>query len=94
LFSRSVKEANSYLQPLVFLTIIPALAAAAPGVELNYGLALIPVVNVSLATKDIMSGGGHWNYVAVVFGAMSLYGALALAGAVALFDREEVLFRT
>jgi sodium transport system permease protein len=94
LFSRSAKEANSYLQPLVFLTIIPALAAAAPGVELNYGLALIPVVNVSLASKDIMSGGGHWNYVAVVFAAMSLYGALALAAAVALFNREQVLFRT
>ncbi len=94
LFSRSAKEANSYLQPMVIVTIIPALAAAAPGVELNYGLALIPVVNVSLATKDIMSGGGHWNYVAVVFLAMSLYGALALAAAVALFEREEVLFRT
>jgi len=94
LFARSAKEANTYLQPLVFLTIIPALAAAAPGVELNYTLALIPVVNVSLATKDIMSGGGHWNYVGVVFVAMSVYGALALAAAVALFKREAVLFRT
>jgi sodium transport system permease protein len=94
LFARSSREANTYLQPLIFVTIIPALAAAAPGVELNYKLALVPVVNVSLATKDIMSGGGHWNYIAAVFCAMCLYGALALAAAVALFKREAVLFRT
>ena len=49
LYSRSAKEANSYLQPLLICTVMPAAAAALPGVELNYGLALVPVLNVSLA---------------------------------------------
>ena len=94
LYSRSAKEANSYLQPLLILTVIPAAVAALPGVELNYGLSLVPVLNVSLAGREIMSGLYHWNYMAVVFGSMCLYAALAVAVAVALFKREDVLFRT
>ena len=94
LYSRSAKEANSYLQPLLICTVIPAAAAALPGVELNYGLALVPVLNVSLAGREIMSGLFHWNCIAIVFGSMCLYAALAVAVAVALFKREDVLFRT
>ncbi len=94
LYSRSAKEANSYLQPLLILTVMPAAVAALPGVELNYGLALVPVLNVSLAGREIMSGLFHWNYIAVVFLSMCLYAAVAVAVAVALFKREDVLFRT
>ena len=94
LYSRSAKEANSYLQPLLIFTVIPAAVAALPGVELNYALALVPVLNVSLAGREIMSGLFHWNCIALVFGSMCLYAALAVAVAVALFKREDVLFRT
>jgi sodium transport system permease protein len=94
LYSRSAKEANSYLQPLIICTAIPAAVAALPGVELNYALALVPVLNVSMAGREIMSGLFHWNYIAVVFGSMCLYAAAAVAVAVALFKREDVLFRT
>jgi len=94
LYARSSKEANTYLQPLLICTVIPAAVAALPGVELNYGLALVPVLNISLASREIMSGLFHWNYIAVVFGSMCLYAALAVAVAVALFKREDVLFRT
>jgi sodium transport system permease protein len=94
LYSRSAKEANSYLQPLIICTVMPAAVAALPGVQLNYALALVPVLNVSLAGREIMSGLFHWNYIAVVFGSMCLYAAAAVAVAVALFKREDVLFRT
>jgi sodium transport system permease protein len=94
LFSRSSKEANSYLQPLLVVIIVPAVAAVLPGVELNARLALIPVLNVSLVSKEIFSGTYHWNYIALIFGSMCFYAALALAAAVAMFNRESVLFRT
>ena len=94
LYSRSMKEANSYLQPLMIVVVVPAIVAALPGVELNYTLALVPVLNVSLAGREIMSGLIHWNYIALVFGSMCFYAALAVAVAVALFKRESVLFRT
>jgi sodium transport system permease protein len=94
LYSRSAKEANSYLQPLLIFTVMPAAAAALPGMELNYPLALVPVMNISLAGREIMTGTFHWNYLAVVFLSMCLYAAVAVGVAVALFKREDVLFRT
>jgi len=93
LFSRSSKEAHSYLQPLLIVTIMPAVASMLPGVELNHWLALIPVLNVSLACKELLSGTHHWNYIALIFGSTCVYAAGALAAAVALFKRESVLFR-
>lgn len=94
LFSRSSKEAHSYLQPLLIITILPAVASMLPGVELNGRLALIPVLNISLVSKEILSGTYHWNYIVLIFSSSCVYAALALAVAVKLFNREEVLFRT
>ena len=94
LFSRTTKEAHSYLQPLLILTVMPAVASLLPGVELNSRLALIPVVNVSLVSKEILSGTYHWTYIALIFGSTCVYAAAALAAAVAMFKRESVLFRT
>jgi sodium transport system permease protein len=93
LFSRSTKEAQSYLQPLLIIAILPAVASLLPGVELSSRLALVPVVNVSLVSKEILSGIYHWNYILMIFGSTSLYAAAALAAAVAMFKRESVLFR-
>ena len=94
LFSRSTKEAQSYLQPLLIAAILPAVASLLPGVELNSRLALVPVVNVSLVSKEILSGTYHWNYILLIFGSTCVYAAAALAAAVAMFKRESVLFRT
>jgi sodium transport system permease protein len=93
-FARSSKEANTYLQPMLLLAIIPAVIAALPGVEFNYGLAFIPVLNISLLSKEFLAGACHWGHILVVFGAMTIYAALAAAAAVAMFQRESVLFRT
>jgi len=94
LFSRTTKEAHSYLQPLLIVTIMPAVASLLPGVELNSRLALIPVVNLSLVSKEILSGTYHWSYIALIFTSTCVYAAVALAAAVAMFKRESVLFRT
>jgi sodium transport system permease protein len=94
LFARSAKEAGTYLQPMLLLAIIPAIVAALPGVEFNYGLAFIPVLNISLLCKELLAGAWHWGHVAAVFGSMTFYATLAVAAAVALFKRESVLFRT
>jgi sodium transport system permease protein len=94
LFSRTTKEAHSYLQPLLIVTVMPAVASLLPGVELNSRLALIPVVNVSLVSKEILSGTYHWNYIALIFGSTCIYAGAALGAAVAMFKRESVLFRT
>src|SRR5207302_8527622 len=50
-FAKSYKEAQSYIMPLIFIVIIPAIAAMLPGVELTPKLALVPILNVSLLCK-------------------------------------------
>jgi len=94
LFAKSYKEAQSYLQPLTIIVILPGIAALLPGVELNAHLALIPVLNTSLVSKEILTGTYHWHYIALIFASSCVYAAVALTFAVRLFEREDVLFRT
>jgi len=94
LFAKSYKEAQSYLSPLMLLVLLPAIAALLPGVELNPRLALVPILNVSLTAKEILTGNYPWGSILVVFGSTCAYAIAALSVAVHLFQREEVLFRT
>ncbi len=94
LFAKSYKEAQSYLSPLTVFVILPAVVSVLPGVELNAGLALIPVLNTSLISKEIVAGTYHWSYIALIFASSCVYAAAALAVAIRLFQREDVLFRT
>jgi len=93
LLAKSMKEAQSYLSPLTIVVIAPAIVSVLPGVELNAGLSLIPIVNTSLVTKEIVSGTFHWGYIALIFFSSCLYAAAALWAAIRLFQREDVLFR-
>lgn len=93
LFARSMKEAQSYVQPLMVMMIMPLMICMMPGFELNAGLALVPVVNVSLLAKELLSGICHWGYIAEVVASSCVYAAAALGWAVAMFNRETVIFR-
>jgi sodium transport system permease protein len=93
LFAKSFKEAQSYLSPLTILVVAPAIVSILPGVELNARLSLIPILNTSLVSKEIVSGTYHWNYMALIFGSSCVYAAVALWVAIRLFQREDVLFR-
>ena len=94
LFAKTYKEAQSYLTPMTFVAVIPAIAAMLPGAELTPKLALIPILNTSLVCKEIISGTYHWNLIAIIFGSTCLYAAAALFLAIKMFQRESVLFRS
>jgi sodium transport system permease protein len=93
LFAKSYKEAQTYVSPMVFFAIVPAMAAFVPGVDMNPVLALVPVLNISLVSKEILSGVYDWAHIAIVFGSMNVYAAASIAFCVAMFRRESVLFR-
>jgi sodium transport system permease protein len=94
LFAKTYKEAQSYLTPMTFVVVIPAVAAMLPGAELTPKLALIPILNTSLVCKEIISGTYHWNLIAIIFGSTCVYAAAALFLAIKMFQRESVLFRS
>jgi sodium transport system permease protein len=94
LFAKSHKEAQSYIAPLMFLVVIPAISAMLPGVELTPKLAVVPLLNVSLLCKELITGEYHWNYIILIFVSTCVYAAGALYLAVKMFQRESVLFRS
>lgn len=94
LFAKTYKEAQSYLTPMTFLVVIPAVASLLPGVELTPKLALVPILNTSLVCKEIIAGSYHWSSIAVIFASTCVYAAAALFLAVKMFQREGVLFRS
>jgi sodium transport system permease protein len=91
-FAKSFKEAQSYLTPMTFVVLVPAIAAVLPGLELTPKLALIPILNVSLLCKELVTGTYHWNYILLIFLSTSVYAGIALFLAVKMFQRESVLF--
>jgi sodium transport system permease protein len=93
LFAKSYKEAQSYLAPMMIVVIMPAVVGMLPGIDLNAKLALVPILNLSLVCKEMLSGIWHWDYIALIFGSSCVYAAAALALAVKMLEREDVIFR-
>jgi len=93
LFAKSYKEAQSYVSPMIVIVILPAVIGMLPGIELSAKTALIPILNLSLVCKEMLSGVWHWGYIALIFGSSCAYAALALAFCVRMFNREDVMFR-
>jgi sodium transport system permease protein len=93
LFAKSYKEAQSYVSPLIIVIIMPAMMGMLPGIDLSAKTALIPILNVSLACKEMLSGVWHWNYIALIFGSTALYAAIGVMLCVRMFNREDVIFR-
>lgn len=94
LFAKSFKEAQSYVGPLMIVVIMPAVVGMLPGIDLNARLALVPILNLSLVCKEMLSGVWHWHYIALIFGSSCVYAVIALLLAVRMFNREDVIFRS
>jgi sodium transport system permease protein len=92
--AKSYKEAQSYVTPLLVVIVVPVVGSLLPGVDLNARLALVPVLNVGLVSKEILTGSYPWAYIGLIFASSSVYAAAALFVAVRAFQRESVLFRT
>jgi sodium transport system permease protein len=95
MFARSFKEAQSYVAPLSFLFILPAI-----GLQLadffgeNTLVYFVPILNALLLMNDVVKG--RQEILPVVFTWVSLlaFTALLLDFAYRSFRRESVIFRT
>jgi len=94
LLAKSFREAQTYIGPMSFIVIAPAVIGAFPGIELNWKTSLVPILNTSLVSKEIIGGAYPWLYIAAIFGMTCVYAGIAIAWAVRMFNREDVLFRT
>jgi sodium transport system permease protein len=94
IFAKSQKEAQTYVTPIMLTILVPIFIGTLPGIDLDLQLAWVPILNISLVCREMLSGVWHWNYIALVFGSTTLYAAAALALAVRMFRSERVMFRT
>jgi sodium transport system permease protein len=77
-YAKSFKEAQSIITPLNLVMVLPAMVGFFPGIELNAITAAIPVVNIVLSTKELISGTLSIGYYAISLGIMLLLAALSV----------------
>lgn len=94
IFAKSFKEAQSLISPMTFVVILPVVVGLLPGVDLNAQTALIPILNISLATKDIMAGTIQPGLLAEVYLSLIVLAGLSLFMCAKVFDRESAIFRS
>ncbi|GAA0874817.1 hypothetical protein GCM10009118_12250 [Wandonia haliotis] len=87
-YAKSFKEAQSIITPLNFLVILPAMVGFFPGIELNVATAAIPIVNVVLATKELIAGTLDFGLLMISFATMILIAAAAVFVSFKQFDKE------
>jgi len=93
IFARSYKEAQSILSPLMFVVIIPAFMGLLPGINLTMGTALIPILNVSLATKAIIAETITAPLLAAVYLSLIILAVVGIYVCSKIYGRESAIFR-
>ncbi|MCH8937213.1 MAG: ABC transporter permease, partial [Gemmatimonadetes bacterium] len=92
--AKSFKEAQSILTPFSIVIILPVAFGLLPGIELNAQTAMIPILNVSLATKEVIAGTINPVHLAISYVSLFALAAASLWFCVVWFNREETLFRS
>jgi len=87
-YAKSFKEAQSIITPLNIVMVLPAMVGFFPGIELNLTTACIPVVNIVLATKDLIAGTLDMGLLTISFGVMFAIATLAVFVSYKQFDKE------
>jgi sodium transport system permease protein len=95
LFARSFKEAQSYVAPLSFLLILPAISLQFRDL-IGGGDALywVPMLNAMVLMDDVVKGAATVPGIAITWLSLSVAVMALLAFAHRSFQREDVLFRT
>ncbi|HCD33832.1 MAG TPA: hypothetical protein DER01_15585, partial [Phycisphaerales bacterium] len=92
-FARSFKEAQNYITPVILATLMPGMVANLPGTQLQGPMLVLPVGNMVLLVRDLLSGTQLEVYqIMMVLLSTSLYAGGAVALATQMFGREAVMF--
>ncbi len=91
--ARNTAEAGTSLMPGLFLIVLLGAFSLAPGLERMPFLPYVPILNVSLAIRNLFSQQGHVvEYLVALFMTSGLSILMTWASA-RLLDRESVIFR-
>jgi sodium transport system permease protein len=89
--SRTYKEAQLHFFPFYLGSLLPALAAVLPGMRLRSVIALVPIANVSVAAREILTGRADPLMIFVTAMVMTLTAAGLIHYSVKLLVREDII---
>ena len=92
IFAKSTKEANNYITPVMLVVMFASMAGMIPTVELNYKLALVPLVNVSLLIKQVLSQQLDLALAGITIVVNMAYGVIVIWILAKMYDSEDILF--
>jgi len=90
--AKSFKDAQNYITPIMFLVLIPSYASMIPNLNLDRITAVIPVVNISLLIKSVLTFKSSLGLIALVFISNFAFVILAVILLSKMFNSEEILF--
>ena len=94
MFARSFKEAQSYVAPLSFVFVLPAVALQFKDlIGLSDAVYYVPVFNVLVLMDNVVRGTFTGDEVLITWAVMAVACLLLLRFALANFKRESVIFR-
>lgn len=94
MFARSFKEAQSYIAPLSFVFVLPAVALQFKDlIGLSDAVYYVPVFNVLVLMDNVVRGTFTGDEVLITWAVMAVACLLLLRFALANFKRESVIFR-
>jgi len=93
IYAKSFKEAQSISTPINILVIVPAIVGMLPGIELSIKTAAIPIVNIALATKEIIAGTIDYGLLTVVYGSLIIIALASVFFSVRFFAQENNILR-
>lgn len=66
-YSKSYKEYQIYFPALMLLFMLPSAAAVLPGVSLRSLISVVPLANVSVAVREVLTGRYDWPFLFLTF---------------------------
>jgi len=93
-FSRNMKEARTYEQPIMIIAMLLGMVSFLPTIEINNVLALVPIINIALLFKAVLIGNYQLSHLLLTIGSTLVLDVIAIWITVKLFNTESVLFRT
>ena len=91
-FAKTYKEANNYITPLSLVVMFASFIGFIPNVKLNEKVALVPVANISLLIRDMLSFKYDAKVVFLVLLSNVFYGLAAIWVLGRIYNSEAILF--
>ncbi len=89
-FAKSFKEAQAYLIPVMLVSLAPAMLSLLPGADLRGALAILPLINIVLLARDLLSGSVDPVGAVAAVASTVAYAGAALMIAARLFGSDAV----